>query len=183
MSQSPVETQTHDAHPRQPLPRGRLTLAACLAGLRILAAGWIGAAVLFVITSVTEQTSPHFDSVTRDHLAAVRFPAYYALGFVIHAMCFCLAGLACLAGGRRALRVVLGLVVVSGVLILLDFFFVYQPLLDAITPAGKARPAEFHDLHTLSRHANEAHLSVMFAVAIIVCILQTGSTQGADSVS
>ena len=42
---------------------------------------WVGAAALFVITSIFEQTSPEFGSLIRDQLATIRFPLYYQFGF------------------------------------------------------------------------------------------------------
>ncbi len=49
-----------------------------------------GAAILFVITSVAEQTAPDFDSMIRDRLATIRFPYYYVYGFAS-------LGIACLS--------------------------------------------------------------------------------------
>src|SRR5262245_19359235 len=47
-----------------------------------LSAG-IGGAMLFVVKSVREATSPAFDSVIKNELAALRFPPYYLFGFVL----------------------------------------------------------------------------------------------------
>ena len=44
---------------------------------------WVGAAILFVVTSVREVQSTDFDSNTKDHLALLRFPAYYLFGFTL----------------------------------------------------------------------------------------------------
>ena len=54
-----------------------------LAVARLASAAWVGAAMLFVITAVREVRHPGFDSSTKDTLALLRFPAYYAFGFVV----------------------------------------------------------------------------------------------------
>ena len=141
--------------------------------LRLLLAAWIGAAILYVITSVAEQTSPNFDSVTRDQLATVRFPLYYQFGFVVHIVAAFLAVFAWLSAraiaSRRFLAVML-LVFVSFVLFVLDYHFVYTPLQNSIIPPGQARTQDFVKLHTWSRHANEAHLMVAFIATLLAAI-------------
>ena len=77
-------SSTHQSklHPHQkPLMMKHFLHAASTASVRFLLAAWVGAAVLFVITSVAEQTSEHFDSLIRDQLATIRFPLYYQFGF------------------------------------------------------------------------------------------------------
>ncbi len=64
---------------------------------RLASAAWAGAAVLFVITALREVRHPGFDSATKDTLALLRFPAYYAFGFILISVA--LAG-AVLALGR-----------------------------------------------------------------------------------
>lgn len=137
--------------------------------LRFVLAAWIGAAVLYVITSVAEQTSEHFDSRTRDQLAALRFPLYYAFGFVMHAVALVcsLIVVASAKAFRFRFLVVTGFIVASLAGITLDYFYVFQPLLDLITPAGQARTQEFVRLHNLSRSANQAHIMAMMVAGII----------------
>ena len=147
--------------------------ATAITLLRLLLAAWIGAAVLYVITSVAEQTSDHFGSVVRDHLATIRFPLYYKFGFAIHSLAL-FTGVAgwrsSLASHRLRLMTILTLVSVSGAMIILDYLFVYLPLQEMITPAGKARTAEFVQLHKWSTYANMAHLTVMLIAATIISI-------------
>lgn len=137
--------------------------------LRFLLAAWIGAAVLYVITSVAEQTSEHFDSRIRDQLAALRFPLYYQFGFVMHAAALLCGLLVTVTSGGHRMRfaIVSGLIAVSLVGITLDYLFVFQPLLDLITPVGQARTQDFVRLHNLSRYANQAHISVMMIAGVI----------------
>jgi len=137
--------------------------------LRFVLAAWIGAAVLYVITSVAEQTSDHFDSRIRDQLAALRFPLYYTFGFVMHAVALLCAAVIAFAGRSHRVRfgIVSGLVVVSLVGITLDYLLVFQPLLELITPAGQARTQEFVRLHNLSRYANQTHITIMMVAGVV----------------
>jgi hypothetical protein len=141
--------------------------------LRLLLAAWIGAAVLYVITSVAEQTSSNFDSLIRDQLATVRFPLYYCFGLGIHTAGIVFAFVVWVKSkpqNRRRFLVVFLLVLLSSVLITLDYFFVYLPLQDLITPPGQVRSQHFIQLHTWSRHANEVHLTVMLLAAIVAAL-------------
>ena len=141
--------------------------------LRFLLSAWIGAAVLYVITSVAEQTSPNFESVVRDQLATIRFPLYYKFGFAVHGLAI-VASLVVLATApdvlRRRATAVATLIAVSMVLVTLDYHFIYSPLQELITPPGQSRTPDFIRLHTWSRHANEVHLMVIFVAAIIASL-------------
>lgn len=141
--------------------------------LRLLLAAWVGAAVLYVITSVAEQTSSHFDSLIRDQLATIRFPLYYCFGLSIHALAVPFAFLiwfnSTSQNQRRFLAIFL-LVLLSSVLITLDYLLVYLPLQELITPPGQVRSQQFIQLHTLSRHANEVHLTVMLVASIVASL-------------
>ena len=138
----------------------------CLLIARLSLAGWIGAAALYVVTSVHEQTSPDIDSPTRDVLAAIRFPDYYAFGFGMTVV-----GLVC---GFIALpklrRMIFGLLMLCAIgLMVWDYFQVYQPLLALITPPGQPRTEEFTRLHNLSKYVNEADLSLSLIAAMLLC--------------
>lgn len=141
--------------------------------LRLLLAAWIGAAVLYVITSVAEQTAPTFDSVTRDQLATIRFPLYYEFGFGIHVAGVVFGFIAWKSStpeNRRRLLIMFLLILLSTLLITLDYFFVYRPLQQLITPPGQVRSQQFIQLHTMSRHANEVHLTVMLVAAVLASL-------------
>lgn len=138
--------------------------------LRMLLAAWIGAAVLFVITSVAEQTSDNFGSLVRDQLATIRFPLYYFFGFCIHGACLVLSLVAALTlpqQWRRRFVIVHVFVLLATIGIVLDYQLVYQPLQVLISPPGQVRTPEFIRLHNLSRNTNQAHLALMFIAAII----------------
>lgn len=141
-----------------------------LTSLRFVLAAWIGAAVLYVLTSVAEQTSPAFDSLIRDQLATIRFPLYYRFGFGIHIIGGLLAAVvwrAAPSDSRRRFLIVFLLVCLSALLVSLDYRLIYQPLEDLVTPPGQVRSQDFIRLHTWSRYANEVHLSVMAVAAVL----------------
>lgn len=138
--------------------------------LRLMLSAWIGAAILFVITSVAEQTSEHFGSLIRDQLAAIRFPHYYFFGCCIHVSCLVLSAFVAMVSAnavRRRFLYVGVFVLLSAMGMIADYQLVYQPLLELITPPGQVRTPEFTRLHNLSRYANQVHLSLMFVAAVI----------------
>ncbi len=166
--------------------RSNQMFSVSVTALRLLLAAWIGAAVLYVITSIAEQTAPDFDSVSRDQLATIRFPLYYKFGFFIHVGAAVLSVFSCVSSKQVAPRrffVVMLLVFASFVLFWLDYQFVYTPLQESIIPPGKARTQDFVKLHTWSRHANEVHLTVAFLAALLSAIpirSQVDEQVGAD---
>ena len=142
----------------------------CLSLLRLLLGAWVGAAVLFVITSVAEQTSPQFDSIIRDHLATIRFPLYYKFGFAIHGVGVLLSFVLCVqapSGLAGRCRAIASLIVCATIMIGLDHQLVYLPLQELITPPGSVRTTEFQKLHKYSEYANTVHVLLMLIAAII----------------
>lgn len=134
---------------------------------------WVGGAILFVFTSVAEQTHPQFDSVVRDQLATIRFPLYYlfgwrCLGVTLIASALGAAMNAC--GIRKRLAVVFCLTLLSTVVAIVDYKWVYQPLQALIIPPGQARTQEFIALHDRSRTINEVHLTIALIAAVVVCL-------------
>lgn len=142
----------------------------CLMLCRFSLAAWVGAAGLFVLTSVREQTSTELDAAVKDQLALLRFPDYYLFGFA-------LVGTALVTGllarnhpavSRRAIRV--GMAVTAAVLaiMLADYLLVYRPLAELITPPGSARTPQFASYHTASEYINEVHVSLALLAALIL---------------
>ncbi|MCA9059106.1 MAG: hypothetical protein KDA96_23315 [Planctomycetaceae bacterium] len=139
---------------------------------RFLLSAWIGAAALFVITSVAEQSSPDVDSVMRDRLATIRFPHYYRFGaWVVATGLICTTAAAVLNRGclRRRLGAAALVLMVSGGIAIWDYYQVYLPLQAMITPPGQSRPLEFIDLHKKSARINTIHLSIAFVAAALAC--------------
>jgi hypothetical protein len=138
---------------------------------RFALSAWVGAATLFVVNAVRQVTFPAFDTPTRNQLALLRFPPYYAFGFV-------LVGLGCVALGvltlvgcppRRRLQVGLALSGASLMMMGVDYLWVYLPLEAMVTPPDRAVPAEFTALHHTSEAINTLHVGLALAAALVVC--------------
>ena len=142
--------------------------ALCLTLARLSLAGWVGAAALFVTTSIHEQTCPEFETITKDQLALIRFPDYYTFGFVLVAIAAATGGVGLCRTRRFRRASFLVTVLLSLGLMTVDYFAVYRPLQSAITPPGQARTDTFRRLHDQSKQINEAHLILSLVAAVIV---------------
>ena len=136
----------------------------CLMLARVLLSAWVGAATLFVINGVRLVTSGHFDSMARDHLSLIRFRPYYLFGFL--AVGTGLVFLALARGYPRKLAI--GLVVSSLILMLVDYFGVYLPLAEMISPPGHVRPSHFNWYHKASMYINTVHVGLCLIAAMMV---------------
>ncbi len=141
---------------------------SALVVMRLSLAGWVGAAVLFVIASVSEQMFPGFSSITRDQLATIRFPFYYAAGTACCTLALA-AGVLCRSLSRRV-AVALVFVVLAGAVFVLDYWIVYTPLQELIIPPGRPRTDQFHQLHAWSRNVNMLHLSLVIYAAVLTLL-------------
>lgn len=135
-----------------------------LAVMRIALAAWVGAAVLFVLTSIAEQVFPQFSSTVRDQLATIRFPFYYAVGTAACTVALA-SGVLCRSFSRR-LTAALVVVALASVVFALDYWFIYRPLQALIIPPGQPRTEEFERLHRWSANVNFLHLLLMLTAAI-----------------
>lgn len=127
--------------------------AFCLMLVRFCLAAWVGAALLFVATSVAEQISPQFDSATKNTLAVIRFPIYYLAGFATLG----LALISSLLAGplsRRRRWCLFTLTLLSLGIMLGDYFWVFQPLKQMMLTETVLRNAEFTRYHNLSKYLN-----------------------------
>ncbi len=147
----------------------------CLTIARFALSAWIGAAVLFVVTSVREATSPAFDSLIKNELAALRFPPYYLFGFVLVGL-----GLACGAvalrreSPRRRWMLFVGMLAAALVLMFVDYFTVFLPLYELVSHPEAARDERFQRLHQASTWLNFADVSLCAVAALTVCWPQNG---------
>ncbi len=149
----------------------------CVLALRLSLAGWVGSAVLYVVTSVAEQTSPDFDSRIRDQLATIRFPLYYLFGgiMLLLALISGLASIVCCRGCiRKRVTAAFVFTMLSAAGAAADYVWVYQPLQQLISPPGQARDQRFINLHNWSRHANEVHLTLAMIAAVLACLPSRG---------
>ncbi len=142
----------------------------CLTIARLSLSAWIGAAALFVVTSIAEQRSTAFGSDVKNVLAALRFPAYYGFGFV-------LVGLG-LVGGmigidrRQHFRrwcVLIGCLYLALLLMSIDYFTIYSPLYAIVTDPSGVRDARFLQLHRWSEQVNTVDVTLCATAAIAAC--------------
>jgi hypothetical protein len=139
---------------------------------RLASAAWVGGAILFVIIAVREVQHPGFDSATKDTLALLRFPAYYAGGFflVSAALAGSLVALLGRAKGQRRAVAAAGwlLVLVLGLLVA-DYFAIYLPIVGMIVPVGRARAEAFAAYHRASIVINVCDLALCAVAAVLLC--------------
>lgn len=146
---------------------------------RFLISAWVGAAILFVITSVAEQTHDDFNDNVRDQLALIRFPYYYLVGFIM--VGGSLAALAFTERHQFRIRwwLSIGLLSATLALMLIDYFAIYMPLQNIITPPGQPRTDEFTRYHTYSEYANTLHVGISLVVAMLLGSIGMGKSKAA----
>ena len=142
----------------------------CLMLCRFAISAWVGAAGLFVVTSVEEQQTIT-DLPTRNLLATLRFPYYYAFGFTLVAVGF-IAGLIAFrhpAISSRRLGIALALLAVALGLMVVDYVWIYQPLREMLIPPESPRPSNFAAYHNGSKYINEADVTLCLLAALLLC--------------
>ncbi|MEZ6045127.1 MAG: hypothetical protein R3C11_06010 [Planctomycetaceae bacterium] len=146
----------------------------CFMLSRFFLSAWVGAAAIFVVTSIVEQTSEEFDSLVRDQLALMRFPYYYLFGFIL--LGGSLGTLLLTDRSKFWIRwwISVGLLVVTLVIVLIDYFAIYMPLQNMISPPGTARTPEFESYHNYSKYINELHVTLALITALILCSVGMG---------
>lgn len=142
--------------------RFSLTLA------RFSAAMWVGAAFLFVVTSVTEQTQPSFDGATKDTLALIRFPWYYGTGGALLLVGMVSAAIASQKGENTA-AVGAVLLLIAAAILGADYVWVYRPLRELLLAPGADRGPAFDRLHHLSEGLNTAGFLLSAVAAVVLC--------------
>ena len=137
---------------------------------RFCLSAWIGAATLFVIVGVREVTRANFDSTTKDVLVAVRFPAFYVCGATLVSLGLLgtwFAGNSALFPRNRRISTLVLLVIVLFVMAL-DYFSIYLPLVQMVTPPGQPKPARFVAYHSASKWINLIGLIFCFVATALV---------------
>jgi hypothetical protein len=161
-----------------PFHRPRLCQLLTVAS-RVLLSAWVGGAVLFVITSVAEQSHPGFDSFIRDQLATIRFPLYYQFcWFTLGTSLLCTAAALLLQARPRNSRLTLSAILscIALLIAVIDYQWIYKPLQSLISPPGQTRTPAFTTLHEQSKLANETHLAIALISALILCSCPTTHT-------
>lgn len=150
----------------------------CVLIARLAITAWVGAAVLFVIVGVREVTlsgqvlpGGGFDSATRDALVLLRFPAYYATGFALLGAGLLATACAGSASGssRTARLATLGLLTVALMMMIADYVWIYQPLVEMVTPPGTTRTNDFEKYHNASKYINVADVTLCGVAAALLC--------------
>ncbi len=143
---------------------------------RVLLSAWVGAAILFVINGIRLVTSPELDSVVRNIVTARRFPPYYTFGAIclLGALAAALGAVCCQYHARRRNRLPIFFLITAILLFAYDYWTVYLPLEQMITPPDQPRPAEFVSLHEMSKWINTVHVS---SALIAMLLLRTSEPQ------
>ena len=141
---------------------------------RFCVTAWVGAAVLFVITSVKEVTTsqPSITSEVKDALVTIRFPPYYVMGFllVVTGIVCCGLYLKHPAGRSKRMGVCLVLLSVSLIAMIVDYVFVYLPLVEMVTPPGGVKPSNFRDYHNASMYINAFDIGLCLIAGLLLCL-------------
>lgn len=137
---------------------------------RFALSAWIGAAALFVCTSISEQIAPAFDSGIKNTLAAVRFPWYYGFGFGLVGTGF----VGSVIGVRRTEQrhrwaVIVTSLVLALMLMVADYVAIYTPLYEIVTSPTAVRDARFVELHRWSERINSVDILLCLIAALAVC--------------
>lgn len=137
---------------------------------KFCSSAWVGAASLFVVVGVTEVTRGGFDSVTKDTLVAIRFPAFYWFGFTLVGIAWLGTWFAGPSGGLSSARRVVALAALMAVLSLMviDYVAIYRPLLNLVTPPGQTRGPSFVSYHEASKWINFAGLAICLIAVLAV---------------
>ena len=142
----------------------------CLTIARFSLSAWIGAAALFVCTSISEQISTAYDSDVKNVLATLRFPWYYLFGFV-------LVGVGLVSGAMglsrsqhpRRWAIIVSSLVIALVLMAVDYFVIYSPLHEIVSSVSGVRDARFLELHRWSEQINSLDVALCAIAAVAVC--------------
>ena len=137
---------------------------------RFCLSAWVGAATLFVIVGVTEVTRGNFDLKTKDILVALRFPAFYVCGMTLVSLGLLGTWFAgnsdSFSRKRRIITLVLLVIVLS--VMAVDYFSIYQPLVQMVTPPGQPKTTRFVTYHLASKWINLFGLIVCFIASVLV---------------
>lgn len=140
----------------------------CLSLSRSCIAAWVGAAALFVVTTLKEVRAPQLDSTTKAELAVLRFPGYYQFGFGLIIVALLLS-MAWPTSVSRVKRYSVVSLLVAGLLVMCaDYFVVFQPLLEMTAAVDQARPANFVQYHEASKWLNTVQVTLSAAAALLL---------------
>jgi hypothetical protein len=137
-----------------------------LTTLRVVLGAWTGAALMFVGVVTSLRYSPLFDDQTKLDHPRVLFPLYYTVAFSAIGAAVVLTVLAWPSIRRRVAfpASLLGLVVLTAVLLAVDYAAVYLPLVEMMTQPGL--PHTFQGVHRWSIVLNSVNIVLMLGATI-----------------
>jgi hypothetical protein len=141
----------------------------CLTLSRFTIAAWVGAAALFVVTTLSEVHSPNLDSVAKAELAVLRFPAYYMFAFGLVAAALILSACWPTTVSKLKRWTASSLLMLILILTGIDYVWIYTPLVQMTAAVDEARPAAFVSLHETSKWINTSQICVSIVAALTVC--------------
>ncbi len=144
-----------------------------------------------MIIAVREVQHPGFDSATKDTLALLRFPAYYAGGFVLISVALAGTVVALLgrtkgqrqASGRTQVAAAAWLLVLVLGLLVADYFAIYLPIVGMIVPVGRARAEAFAAYHRASIVINVCDLALCAVAAALLSWHNPRDNRASDQVT
>ena len=144
---------------------------------RFLIAAWVGAAALFVVTSIAEQQSSDFDSIVKNQLALIRFPYYYLFGFIM--VGGSLGALLFTERKQYWIRwwISVGLLSLTLTVMLIDYFAIYMPIQGMIADPTAAKTDEFIKYHNYSKNINMLHVTLSLISAFILSSVGMGKSK------
>lgn len=144
--------------------------SVCLTLSRLTLSGWVFAAVLFVVTTVQEVSSPEIEAATKAHLTDMRFPAFYSFGFTLLITGFVTGIIGCQSTGfGRGRRIAVAALAGASLLSMtIDYLWIYGPLRAMSADPLAARPAEFVTYHHASMQINGLMAILAFLAAAAV---------------
>ena len=144
---------------------------------RLASAMWLGAAFLFVATSVAEQTHPALPVPAKNLVAVIRFPWFYTIGAVF----LSIALLSSLAIRRppRGVAVASVLLMAALVIMFLDYAFIFRPMREEIRANFLERTDRFQTLHSWSEGVNSfEYLLVLIATVLLLAARSSAPSEG-----
>ena len=144
--------------------------AACLTASRLAISFWVGAALIFVVTSIQEVSSDEINSEIRSILAAMRFPTYYLFGFFLVGFSFLTGSFLKNYDRIRKIRwwFYMGLLSIVLIVMVVDYIWIFRPLLEMVILTEQARSAKFRTYHELTKYINLFNLLLCLVAAGLI---------------
>jgi hypothetical protein len=137
----------------------------CLGLLRFVLCAWLGAATLFVVTGVREVNS-EISPAIKNHLAIVRFPAFYLFGFVLTGLAGICSVVVAASKEHPKGKLIAALCLLALGIMIADYIWVYAPLADLMSQPNARETDAFRTYHAWSKYVNFGILGILLVAAI-----------------